>query len=50
MTTPATNLLPDLRACAVARAVADAVGAERVIVFGSRARGHHRPTTGPTPT
>ena len=34
-----TRLLPDLRACAVARAVGDAAYAHTVILFGSRARG-----------
>ena len=34
-----TRLLPDLRACAVARAVGDAAHAHTVILFGSRARG-----------
>ena len=48
---------PDPRACAVARAVAEAVRPDRVILFGSRARGDFRPdsdidlliVTGPGP-
>ena len=38
-----TRLLPDLRACAVARAVGDAAHAHTVILFGSRARGDFTP-------
>ena len=34
---------PDPRACAVARAVGDAVRPDRVILFGSRARGDYSP-------
>ena len=35
----------DVRACAVAQAVAAVGGVERVILFGSRARGDHRPNS-----
>ena len=38
-----TRLLPDLRACAVARAVGDAAHPHTVILFGSRARGDFTP-------
>ncbi len=38
-----TRLLPDLRACAVARAVEDAVHPDTVTLFGSRARGDFTP-------
>ncbi len=38
-----TPLLPDPRACAVARAVCDAVHPHTVILFGSRARGDFTP-------
>ena len=38
-----TRLLPDLRACAVARAVGDAAYPHTVILFGSRARGDFTP-------
>ena len=38
-----TRLLPDLRACAVARAVGDVAHPDTVILFGSRARGDFTP-------
>ncbi len=34
---------PDPKACAVARVVAEAVRPDRVILFGSRARGDYSP-------
>ena len=40
---PDTARLPDTRACAVARAVFDAVHPDAVILFGSRARGDFTP-------
>ncbi len=43
MPTPPTLLTPDPNACAVARAVGDAVRPDRVILFGSRARGDFSP-------
>jgi HEPN domain-containing protein/predicted nucleotidyltransferase len=39
----ATRLLPDLKACAVARAVGDVAHPDTVILFGSRARGDFTP-------
>ena len=43
MTAIPTHNAPDPRACAVARAVGDAVHPDRVILFGSRARGDYSP-------
>ena len=43
MPAPPTLLTPDPKACAVARAVGDAVRPDRVILFGSRARGDFSP-------
>jgi HEPN domain-containing protein/predicted nucleotidyltransferase len=45
MPTPPTHLSPDPKACAVARAVGDAVRPDRVILFGSRARGGFSPNS-----
>ena len=42
MTTLPTRNAPDSKACAVARAVGEAVRPDRVILFGSRARGDYR--------
>ncbi len=38
-----THWAPDPKACAVARAVGEAVRPDRVILFGSRARGDYSP-------
>ncbi len=43
MPTPPTRRPPDPKACAVARAVGEAVHPDRVILFGSRARGDFNP-------
>ena len=43
MPKPSTHRPPDLRACAVARAVGEAVHPDKVILFGSRARGDFSP-------
>ena len=43
MPKPPTRRPPDLRACAVARAVGEAVHPDKVILFGSRARGDFSP-------
>ena len=43
MPAPPTLLSPDPKACVVARAVGDAVRPDRVILFGSRARGDYSP-------
>ena len=43
MPKPSTHRPPDLRACAVARAVGEAVHPDKVILFGSRARGDFTP-------
>ena len=43
MPKPSTRRPPDPKACAVARAVGEAVGSDRVILFGSRARGDFTP-------
>ena len=43
MSMPTTRKAPDPRACAVARAVGEAVRPNRVILFGSRARGDYSP-------
>ena len=43
MPAPPTLLSPDPKACAVAQAVGDAVRPDRVILFGSRARGDYSP-------
>ncbi len=42
MTKLTTHTAPDSNACAVARAVGEAVHPDRVILFGSRARGDYR--------
>ena len=57
MAKPPTRRPPDPRACAVARAVGEVVHPDRVILFGSRARGDFTPDsdidllviTGPSP-
>ena len=43
MSMPTTRKAPDPKACAVARAVGEAVRPNRVILFGSRARGDYSP-------
>lgn len=43
MPAPSTCLFPDPKACAVARAVGNGVHPDRVILFGSRARGDFSP-------